>query len=244
MWDVCFSSTVFKQWDLLWKTWGRGLRSQLPGDVFLWLPPHGGAFVLPSAPPAHHCGPEHKANRSARLLSSSRGALGCWVSSDSKALHLCCLFNHQYKKKKLTISCSFIYFQEISGLQNCRELVKLYLYDNQIREIKNLTLQTNLEVLWLNNNCINKIQVWTLILLIFCICILSVSIDKQIIMGSWPMFFIYCWCFLLVCTFKWISFVHAYLLFFTLFMCISEELENSGKPQRTKPRWQQYWNDW
>lgn len=52
-----------------------------------------------------------------------------------------------------------IFLQEISGLQNCRELVKLYLYDNQIREIKNLALQTNLEILWLNNNCINNIQV-------------------------------------------------------------------------------------
>lgn len=52
-----------------------------------------------------------------------------------------------------------IFLQEISGLQNCHELVKLYLYDNQIREIKNLALQTNLEILWLNNNCINNIQV-------------------------------------------------------------------------------------
>lgn len=57
------------------------------------------------------------------------------------------------------ISSSSSILQEISGLQNCRELVKLYLYDNQIREIKNLALQTNLEILWLNNNCINNIQV-------------------------------------------------------------------------------------
>lgn len=47
----------------------------------------------------------------------------------------------------------------MSGLQNCLELVKLYLYDNQISEIKNLELQVNLEVLWLNNNCISEIQV-------------------------------------------------------------------------------------
>lgn len=59
----------------------------------------------------------------------------------------------------MIISFSFYILQEISGLQNCRELVKLYLYDNQIREIKNLALQTNLEILWLNNNCINNIQV-------------------------------------------------------------------------------------
>lgn len=106
-------------------------------------------------------------------------------------LFICLVFSIS-SKEKIHIWPFLIlsyFLQEISGLQNCCELVKLYLYDNQIREIKNLTLQTNLEVLWLNNNCINKIQVWTLILLIFYICILSVSIDKQIIMGSWPVVF-------------------------------------------------------
>ncbi|MEQ2180271.1 hypothetical protein GOODEAATRI_034247 [Goodea atripinnis] len=48
--------------------------------------------------------------------------------------------------------------QEISGLQNCNQLEKLYLYDNQIQEINNLELQGNLIVLWLSNNCITKIQ--------------------------------------------------------------------------------------
>uniref|UniRef100_A0A3Q2CL09 Leucine rich repeat containing 72 n=1 Tax=Cyprinodon variegatus TaxID=28743 RepID=A0A3Q2CL09_CYPVA len=47
---------------------------------------------------------------------------------------------------------------DISLLQKCDQLKKLYLYDNQIREIKNLELQGNLPVLWLNNNCITKIQ--------------------------------------------------------------------------------------
>lgn len=155
-----FPPTVFKQWSLLWKTWGRGMRRQLPGDVFLWFPPHGGAFVLPSTPPAHHCGPEHKSNRSARLLSSSRGALGSWVSSDSKPRSFFIVVLVTIFFKRIVISL-YIFLQEISGLQNCRELVKLYLYDNQIREIKNLALQTNLEILWLNNNCIQKIQVWT-----------------------------------------------------------------------------------
>ncbi|TNN84206.1 Leucine-rich repeat-containing protein 9 [Liparis tanakae] len=48
--------------------------------------------------------------------------------------------------------------QGVSGLQNCLQLEKLYLYDNQICEIKNLELQINLEVLWLNNNCITQIK--------------------------------------------------------------------------------------
>ncbi|RVE57221.1 hypothetical protein OJAV_G00214240 [Oryzias javanicus] len=47
---------------------------------------------------------------------------------------------------------------EISGLQNCQKLEKLYLYNNQICYIQNLDLQVNLEVLWLNNNCITEIQ--------------------------------------------------------------------------------------
>lgn len=52
-----------------------------------------------------------------------------------------------------------ILLQEIAGLQNCLQLEKLYLYDNQIYEITNLEMQSNLEVLWLNNNCITQIQV-------------------------------------------------------------------------------------
>lgn len=49
--------------------------------------------------------------------------------------------------------------QEIRGLQNCPELKKLYLYDNQISEIKNLDAQMGVEILWLNNNRISHIQV-------------------------------------------------------------------------------------
>lgn len=60
---------------------------------------------------------------------------------------------YPYNQSRLLIS------QEISGLQNCLQLEKLYLYDNQICEIKNLELQTSLEVLWLNDNCITQIQV-------------------------------------------------------------------------------------
>lgn len=52
--------------------------------------------------------------------------------------------------------------QEISGLQKCNQLERLYLYDNQIQEIKNLELQVNVTNLWLNNNCITKIQVGTM----------------------------------------------------------------------------------
>ncbi len=52
-----------------------------------------------------------------------------------------------------------LFLQGISGLHNCLQLEKLYLYDNQICGIKNLELQINLEVLWLNNNCITQIQV-------------------------------------------------------------------------------------
>lgn len=54
----------------------------------------------------------------------------------------------------------FSQLQEISGFQNCLQLEKLYLYDNQICEINNLELQINIEVLWLNNNSITQIQVW------------------------------------------------------------------------------------
>lgn len=56
-----------------------------------------------------------------------------------------------------------LFSQEISGLQKCLRLKKLYLYDNHISEIKNLKLQVDLEVLWLNNNCISQIQVWIVI---------------------------------------------------------------------------------
>ncbi|XP_014834760.1 PREDICTED: leucine-rich repeat-containing protein 9-like [Poecilia mexicana] len=55
---------------------------------------------------------------------------------------------------KIIIVCD----PEISGLQNCNLLERLYLYDNQIQEIKNLELQVNVTNLWLNNNCITKIQ--------------------------------------------------------------------------------------
>lgn len=54
---------------------------------------------------------------------------------------------------------TFSLLQEISGLQNCLQLEKLYLYENKISEIKNLDLQVHLEVLWINNNCITKIKV-------------------------------------------------------------------------------------
>lgn len=63
------------------------------------------------------------------------------------------------------IYSSFSELQEISGLQNCLQLKKLYLYDNEICEIKNLELQINVEVLWLSSNCITQIQVWRSILL-------------------------------------------------------------------------------
>lgn len=47
----------------------------------------------------------------------------------------------------------------MSGLQNCLQLRKLYLYDNKISEIAHLELQVHLEVLWLNNNRITHVQV-------------------------------------------------------------------------------------
>lgn len=52
--------------------------------------------------------------------------------------------------------------QGISGLQNCVQLKKIYIYDNHICEINNLELLINLEVLWLNHNCITQIQVCTI----------------------------------------------------------------------------------
>lgn len=61
-----------------------------------------------------------------------------------------------YKRNNVQL---LLIFQGISGLHNCLLLEKLYLYDNQICEIKNLELQINLEVLWLNNNCITQIKV-------------------------------------------------------------------------------------
>lgn len=52
-----------------------------------------------------------------------------------------------------------IYSQEVSGLHNCLQLQKLYLFDNHISEIANLELLVNLEVLWLNSNHITKTEV-------------------------------------------------------------------------------------
>lgn len=65
---------------------------------------------------------------------------------------------------------TFSLLQEISGLQNCLQLEKLYLYENKISEIKNLDLQVHLEVLWINNNCITKIKVRVVAPLLFCVC--------------------------------------------------------------------------
>lgn len=60
-------------------------------------------------------------------------------------------------QKDLNILCPFL--QEISGLDKCLQLKKLYLYDNQIHEISNVEFLINLDVLWLNSNSISRIQV-------------------------------------------------------------------------------------
>lgn len=51
--------------------------------------------------------------------------------------------------------------QEISGLQKCMQLQKLFLYDNKISEMSELESLRNLNVLWLNSNIISEIKVST-----------------------------------------------------------------------------------
>lgn len=52
-----------------------------------------------------------------------------------------------------------LFLKEISGLQTCIRLQKLYLYDNKISKIENLEKLENLKVLWLSNNCIALVEV-------------------------------------------------------------------------------------
>lgn len=47
--------------------------------------------------------------------------------------------------------------KKITGLENCKNLKKLFLYSNKIAAIEGLE-NLNLQVLWLNGNCIAKIQ--------------------------------------------------------------------------------------
>uniref|UniRef100_A0A3B4DQA9 Leucine rich repeat containing 9 n=1 Tax=Pygocentrus nattereri TaxID=42514 RepID=A0A3B4DQA9_PYGNA len=47
---------------------------------------------------------------------------------------------------------------KISGLENCLQLQKLFLYDNKISKISSLELLINLQVLWLNSNCVSEIE--------------------------------------------------------------------------------------
>ena len=51
--------------------------------------------------------------------------------------------------------------QTISGLNGCKQLKKLLLYDNRISKIENISHLEQLNVLWLNNNKISKIEVYT-----------------------------------------------------------------------------------
>jgi Leucine-rich repeat (LRR) protein len=60
------------------------------------------------------------------------------------------------------------HFKEICGLDNCDKLKRLYLYDNAISKMKNLSMLKLLEVLWLNDNIIKSIEVH----LIFLKCVL------------------------------------------------------------------------
>ena len=51
--------------------------------------------------------------------------------------------------------------QTISGLNGCKQLKKLLLYDNKISKMENISHLEQLNVLWLNNNKITKIEVDT-----------------------------------------------------------------------------------
>ena len=64
------------------------------------------------------------------------------------------------QKHKLTLfSLPSFFLQKIGGLQECRNLEKLYLYYNKISKIENLEKLFRLEVLWLNHNAIKNIEV-------------------------------------------------------------------------------------
>ena len=54
---------------------------------------------------------------------------------------------------------NYFVLQDITGLENCVLIEKLYLYENKISKIQNLQMLSNLQVLWLNNNCIRAIEV-------------------------------------------------------------------------------------
>ena len=53
----------------------------------------------------------------------------------------------------------FFFFQKIENLEEKKNLRKLYLYGNQISIIDKLEHLVELEILWLNNNCITNIEV-------------------------------------------------------------------------------------
>jgi Leucine-rich repeat (LRR) protein len=53
----------------------------------------------------------------------------------------------------------FFLLQKIENLEANKNLRKLYLYGNQISIIDKLDHLVELEILWLNNNCITNIEV-------------------------------------------------------------------------------------
>lgn len=91
---IFFLSTVLGQWSVLWKSCWRRDQRQLPGDLLLWFPPHGWAFVLPKALPVYRTGPEHKTHGRTWVLSSASGALGSPVPSDCKFVMVVMFYNH------------------------------------------------------------------------------------------------------------------------------------------------------
>jgi len=55
--------------------------------------------------------------------------------------------------------------QSLAGLEDVRSLRQLSLYSNQIKKIENLDHLSELELLWLNDNCISAIEVFILTLI-------------------------------------------------------------------------------
>ncbi|XP_073439987.1 protein phosphatase 1 regulatory subunit 42 isoform X2 [Dendrobates tinctorius] len=64
----------------------------------------------------------------------------------------------QYLKRVTHLNFSNKHIDCLDDLSGCRNLTVLYLYDNNIREIRSLGFLTNLTHLYLQNNCISCIE--------------------------------------------------------------------------------------
>lgn len=51
------------------------------GDVFLWVPMHGGTFSLPQTVQTHYCRPKHQLNPGPGVLSTPQRIMGSGVQT-------------------------------------------------------------------------------------------------------------------------------------------------------------------